>query len=188
MLKLSGFTLLEMLISIALSGLIIIGCSSFYTHLQTNIMQYYRRVRLEQNVKHALIGLSKDIRRAGFIANDPQKMKTKAIEINQQQNCIIIRYDSEIRHDWIYNSADIKNSDVFTYRYHKNNLEYRTGAIDCQDGTNWEKLFDPAEFKVTRFIIKQKNNTIKLSLAVELKKYKQINYQITKIIKNENLF
>lgn len=188
MLKLSGFTLLEMLLSIALSSLIIIGSSSFYTQLQTNTMQYHRRARLEQNVKHAVIGLSKDIRRAGFIANNPQKIKMKAIEINQEQNCIIIRYDSEIRHDWIYSSSDIKNADVFTYRYYKNNLEYKTGAIDCQEGTNWEKLFDPTEYKVTHFTIKQKSNYIELSLKVELKKNQQINYQLTQIIKNENLF
>lgn len=187
MLKVSGFSLVEMLISIALSSLIILGCYTFYVQLQTYIIQNYQRIRLEQNVQYAIAGLAKDIRRAGFIANSPTKMKTKALEINQQRNCIIIRYDSEIRHDWVHNPLKIKNSDVFSYRFHKNNLEYKTGSINCQ-GSNWEKLFDPAEFKVTHFSITQRANAIELSLDVELINNQQINYHMTKIIKNENLF
>lgn len=187
MLKVSGFSLLEMLMSIALSSVVIIGCTSFYAQLQTNIMQYYQRINLQKNVDSAMIGLTKDIKRAGFIANDPSKIKMKALEINHQQNCIIIRYDSEIRHDWVYNPIYKNNSDVFTYRYRKNNLEYKTGAVNCQ-GANWEKLFDPTEFKVTRFVIKQRTNSIEILLAAELLNNKKINYQVTKIIKNENLF
>lgn len=187
MLKVSGFSLLEMLISIILSSLIIIGCNSFYVQLQTNIMQYNQKIQLRNTIHQTLIGVTKDIRRAGFIANDPMKMTTKALEINSQQNCIIIRYDNEIRNDWIYDPFYKKSSDIFAYRYHKNNLEYKTGTLDCQ-GSNWEKLFDPSKFKITRFVIKQRTNSIEILLAAELINNKQINYQITKIVKNENLF
>lgn len=187
MLKVAGFSLLEMLIGIVLSSLIVIGCSSFYVQLQTNIIQYSQTIQLRNNVHQALVGLAKDIRRAGFIANDPAKMTAKALDINAQQNCVIIRYDSEIRNDWIYNLSNKKASDIFAYRYHKNNLEYKVAALDCQD-PNWEKLFDPAKYKVTHFVIKPINNGIEISLAAELIKNKHINYQVIKIVKNENLF
>ncbi|KFA59624.1 hypothetical protein A9G34_08040 [Gilliamella sp. Choc4-2] len=185
MLKTSGFSLLEMLISVMLSSLIIIGSASFYSQLQINSQKYYQMMHLQQTINHALSGLSKDIKRAGFIANHPTSTKVKAIEINQQQNCIIIRYDSKSRHEWVYDSIHLNNSDIFTFRYYKNNLEYKTGAIDCQ-GTNWQRIFDPAEIRITKFLIKQQTHTIKIFLAAELKKHEQIKYEITKIIKNEN--
>ena len=186
MLKELGFSLLEMLISITLTSLIVIGVTSFYYQLQQNTLHYYQITHLQQAVEQALVGLSKDIKRAGFIADDLNKMKNNALEIVRSQNCIIIRYDSEIRHDWVYDQWNLNNSDIFTYRFKNNNVEYRTGAVNCKE-TKWEKLFDPAEIKVTKFDIKQKNNTIELSIGAELKKQKHVKYQVTKIIKNENL-
>lgn len=186
MLKELGFSLLEMLISITLTSLIVIGVTSFYYQLQQNTLHYYQITHLQQAVEQALVGLSKDIKRAGFIADDLNKMKNNALEIVRSQNCIIIRYDSEIRHDWVYDQWNLNNSDIFTYRFKNNNVEYRTGAVNCKE-TKWEKLFDPAEIKVTKFDIKQKNNIIELSIGAELKKQKHIKYQVTKIIKNENL-
>ena len=186
MLKELGFSLLEMLISITLTSMIIISATSFYYQLQQNTLHYYQITRLQQAVEQALIGLSKDIKRAGFIADDPHKMKNNALEIVNAQNCMIIRYDSEIRHDWVYDPWNLNNSDIFTYRFKNNNVEYKTGAVNCKE-TKWEKLFDPAEIKVTKFDIKQKNNTIELSIGAEMKKQKHVKYQVTKIIKNENL-
>ncbi|AHN26554.1 Prepilin peptidase dependent protein B precursor [Gilliamella apicola] len=175
-----------MLISITLTSLIVIGVTSFYYQLQQNTLHYYQITHLQQAVEQALVGLSKDIKRAGFIADDSNKMKNNALEIVRSQNCIIIRYDSEIRHDWVYDQWNLNNSDIFTYRFKNNNVEYRTGAVNCKE-TKWEKLFDPAEIKITKFDIKQKNNTIELSIGAELKKQKHVKYQVTKIIKNENL-
>ena len=186
MLKELGFSLLEMLISITLTSLIVIGVTSFYYQLQQNTLHYYQITHLQQAVEQALVGLSKDIKRAGFIADDLNKMKNNALEIVRSQNCIIIRYDSEIRHDWVYDQWNLNNSDIFTYRFKNNNVEYRTGAVNCKE-TKWEKLFDPAEIKITKFDIKQKKNTIELSIGAELKKQKHVKYQVTKIIKNENL-
>lgn len=186
MLKELGFSLLEMLISITLTSLIVIGVTSFYYQLQQNTLHYYQITHLQQAVEQALVGLSKDIKRAGFIADYSNKMKNNALEIVRSQNCIIIRYDSKIRHDWVYDQWNLNNSDIFTYRFKNNNVEYRTGAVNCKE-TKWEKLFDPAEIKITKFDIKQKNNTIELSIGAELKKQKHVKYQVTKIIKNENL-
>ena len=66
MLKELGFSLLEMLISITLTSMIIISATSFYYQLQQNTLHYYQITRLQQAVEQALIGLSKDIKRAGL--------------------------------------------------------------------------------------------------------------------------
>ncbi|MWP47378.1 prepilin peptidase-dependent protein [Gilliamella sp. Pas-s27] len=187
MLKIAGFSLFEMLISIILSSLIIMGMTSFYIQLQTNIMQYYQKTRLQQAIDLGLAGMKKDIKRAGFIANDPQKMTTKAIEINERMKCIILRYDSEIRNSWVWNIENPMKSDVFTYRYKENNIAYRTGSLNCF-GRKWENLFDSNEIKVIDFAIKQLPDAISLSITAELIKNKQIKYHTTEIIKNENQF
>ncbi|OCG20875.1 MULTISPECIES: hypothetical protein [unclassified Gilliamella] len=170
-----------------LSSLIFIGMTSFYIQLQTSIMQYYQKTRLQQAIELGLAGMKKDIKRAGFIANNPNKMTAKAIEIDKQSKCIILRYDSEIRNSWVWNRFNSTKSDVFTYRYKENNIAYRTGSIDCF-GSKWENLFDSNEIKVTDFTIKQLPDAISLSIAAELRKNKQIKYHITEIIKNENRF
>ncbi|OCG15288.1 hypothetical protein A9G29_09500 [Gilliamella sp. Fer2-1] len=187
MLKVSGYSLLEMLIGLVLSSLIVIGMTAFYVKLQTNIMQYYQKIRLQQAIDFGLAGLKKDIKRAGFIANDPKKMTDKAIEIKERAKCIILRYDSEIRNSWVWNRANPTKSDVFTYRYKENNIAYRTGSLDCF-GSKWENLFDSNEIKITHFAIRQLPNAISLSINAELRKNKQIKYYVTEIIKNENLF
>lgn len=185
MLKNQGFSLLEMIISTLILNLIIIGTSTFYQQLHATNMNYYLNTHLKQNIEHAVSGLFKDIKRAGFIANSPSKINQKSIEINDKNNCIIIRYDSEIRHYWIDDPQHLNNSDIFSYRFYQNNLEYKTGAMNCQ-GTNWQKIFDPNDIKVTKFVIKQNNNTIEMTLAAELKKHHHISHQIFKIIRNEN--
>lgn len=181
-----GYSLLEMLISLALSSLIVISATTLYPQLQLHILHYYQQFRLEQSVQTAMAGLIKDVKRAGFIANHPKKMTQKAIDINQKQNCVIIRYDSEIRGDWVYNSEDIAQSDVFAYRYIKNNIEYKTGALTCA-GANWDKLFDPNEIKVTAFTIKPLHHRLEIILRAELKKDASIHYQLVTVIKHENI-
>ncbi|SCC10190.1 prepilin peptidase-dependent protein [Gilliamella intestini] len=187
MLKTAGYSLFEMLISIVLSSLIIMGMTSFYIQLQTNNMQYYQKTRLQQAIDLGLAGMKKDIKRAGFIANDPKKITTKAIEVNEKMKCIILRYDSEIRNSWVWNEFNPTKSDVFTYRYKGNNIAYRTGSLNCL-GNKWENVFDSNEIKITYFQIKQLHDTIELSIAAELRKNKQIKYYTTEIIKNENRF
>ncbi|WP_085247510.1 prepilin peptidase-dependent protein [Gilliamella mensalis] len=187
MLKASGYSLFEMLIGILLSSLIVLGMTSFYIQLQASIIQYYQKTRLQQAIELGLAGMKKDIKRAGFIANDPNKMTAKAIEIDKQSKCIILRYDSEIRNSWVWDRFSPMSSDVFTYRYKENNIAYRTGSIDCF-GSKWENLFDSNQIKVTDFTIKQLPHAISLSVTAELRKNKQIKYHITEIIKNENRF
>ncbi|OCG35391.1 prepilin peptidase-dependent protein [Gilliamella sp. Gris1-4] len=187
MLKTSGYSLFEMLISLILSSLIFMGITSFYIQLQTSILQYYQKIHLQQAIEIGLAGMKKDIRRAGFIANDPNKITAKAIKIDSQGKCIVLRYDSQIRNSWVWDKFEPMKSDVFTYRYKENNIAYKTGAIDCF-GTKWENLFDSNEIKVTDFTIKQLPDAISLSITAELRKNKQINYHITEIIKNENRF
>ncbi|MCX8583626.1 MULTISPECIES: prepilin peptidase-dependent protein [unclassified Gilliamella] len=187
MLKQDGFSLFEMMLSITFSSLIFIGITAFYSKLQSIILQQNLNTHLQRNIHQGIVSISKDLKRAGFIANKPEKMSQQPIEINPAKNCYIIRYDSEIRNDWVYNTTIPTKSDIFAYRLYNNNLEYKVGTINCE-GVNWEKIFDPHDIKITQFSIKKQNNHFEIDISAQLKKNKKIKYQTTTIIKNENPF
>ncbi|MDF7670195.1 prepilin peptidase-dependent protein [Orbaceae bacterium ESL0721] len=183
--KAGGYSLFEMLISITLSASLIIAITSLYPQLQIETIHHYQQYRLEQSIQNAMAGVTKDLKRAGFIANDPTKISEKAVELNSRGDCITIRYDSEIRGKWVYHPTTKQNSDIFSYRYKKDSVEYKTDTVDCNGG-NWEKLLDPKEIKVTHFAIKLNHNYSEIILHAELKKNSAINYQYRNIVKNEN--
>lgn len=185
MLKQSGFSLFEVLICLMIASLILIGTSQCYQQLQMRLSDDYLKSHLQQTVHQALAGLSKDIKRAGFTHHISTEIKFKPIEINDRQDCIVIRYDSGLGDNGSRKSLYSTYFDVFTFRYHQNNLEYKHAATKC-DGLNWQRLFDPNDVNVTQFSIKQRSQTIEIKLTAELKKHAHIQYNLTKIIKNEN--
>lgn len=62
MLKNLRFLLFEMLISISLMSLIVIGVTYFCYQLKQNTPQYYLTTHLQQVVQQTLTGLSKNIK------------------------------------------------------------------------------------------------------------------------------
>ncbi len=187
MLKQNGFSLFEMLLSITFSSLIFIGITVFYSKLQSILLEQNLNIHLQKNIHQGVVSIAKDLKRAGFIANKPEKMNQQPIEINPAKNCYIFRYDSEIRNDWVYDRFNPTKSDIFVYRFYNNNLEYKVGTINCE-GSNWEKIFDPHDIKITQFSIKKQNNHFEIDISAQLKKNKKIKYQTVTIIKNENPF
>lgn len=180
-----GFSLLEMLLALVLTSIIVISAMSFYPKFQMSIMRIYQQNRLEETTHQAITGLIKDIKRAGFIAGNPDNITQNAIEINPAKNCIILRYDAESTGKWRYNPQDPKTSDIFAYRYKNSNVEYQTGIIHC-DGSGWEKLFDSAEVKITRLQFKQYNHYIAVELMVSLRAHSTITYHLIQYVKHEN--
>lgn len=180
-----GFSLLEMLFALALTSMLIMGIMTFYPKFQLNIIRIYHQNRLEETVNQGLSGVIKDIKRAGFIANELSSITEPAININLSKNCIIIRYDSNRTGKWRNDRVNPKNSDIFVYRYYKNNLEYQTGSTNCK-GSGWEKLFDANEVKLDAFQIKQYRHYVEIKLTASLKKYSTINYSVTQYVKTEN--
>lgn len=183
-----GFSLVEMLLALILSSMLIINIVTFYSQYHVNVIRIYQKNRLEESVNQTLIGLTKDIKRAGFLAKVDilTNYGERPIEINKANDCIIIRYDFTGIGKWRNNETKPKDSDIFAYRYKNNNLEYQTGITHCQ-GTGWEKLFDSREIKLTFFKIKQHPHFIEVSLSATLKKYVSITYSLTKYVKTENL-
>ncbi|XKM12601.1 prepilin peptidase-dependent protein [Orbaceae bacterium ac157xtp] len=180
-----GFSLLEMLFTLLISSIILFAGLTFYPSFQLSITHVYQTYRVSEVIDQTMNSIIKDIKRAGFIANDPTTNTIKSYEINAKNNCIIIRYDSNSNGHWILESDDPQYVDVFAYRFNQNNLEYKTGANKCS-GSAWEKLFDPKEIKINQFYINQIDNIFTITISASLKNKPSINYQQTYRVKNEN--
>ena len=180
-----GFSLVELLFALAISSLLMFGAMSFYPALQQDVLLIYQQNRMQETVNQAFAGLIKDVKRAGFIANDPALITEQSIEISAKNDCIITRYDAESTGKWRYFPLDSKNSDIFAYRYNKNNLEYRVGVPNCI-GTGWEKLFDPDEIKVMQFSVEQHVGYIELNISTALTKRTSSLFKLTQLVGNIN--
>lgn len=182
-----GFSLFEMLIALLINSIIIVSIISFYPQLHTAIMRVYLTNLLEEITEQTLAGLIKDLRRAGFIANSLTTVSKKAIEINAAGNCLILRYDVTGRGEWRDLPYDQQNSDIFTYRYNKHNLEYQPSFANCNNtAMRWEKLFDPNEVYVNQFQLKQYPLYTRIDISLQLKHYPFIQYQTTHYVKHYN--
>lgn len=170
-----------------MTSLIMMSIISFYPKFYVAIMRIYLQYTLENATEHALSALIKDIRRAGFIANSPSVISKSAIDINLEGNCIILRYDSAARGEWRNSPHDPPQSDIFTYRYNKQNLEYQTGAQSCNSsGNRWEKLFDPDEVVVNTLQVKKYLSYTQINITTALKHSPLIQYQEVYYVKNYN--
>ncbi len=181
MLKQGGFSLLELLISLALSPIILLSAVAVYQPLQKGLIDYYQQFRLEQVIEHGLFDLSKEIKRAGFTVDIPNTIKLPAIVINPLGDCIVLYYDSQLQGSW----SPQKALNTFAYRYNHHNIEYKSGTNACQS-SQWEKLFDPNEIIISHFKLRKRNQTIEIELKAKWKSAPTIDYQLTKVIRYEN--
>ena len=72
----------------------------FYPKMQMDSLIFYQQYRLEESVNQVLSGLIKDIKRAGFIANQLTNLTKSPIVISNDKQCIMIRYDLYRRGEW----------------------------------------------------------------------------------------
>lgn len=182
----TGFTLLEMLLCLILTSLLMMIIMAFYPKLQTDTIQFYQQYRLQETINQTLSGLIKDIKRAGFLANHLDNLKKTAILIEDNNQCIIIRYDLHRSGEWREDKHNLNSSDIFVYRYANNNVVYRLGIPHCY-GQGWEKLFDNNEVDVTLFEIYQRVHFIEIRLTAQIKGNHSITHSRIHYVKTENL-
>lgn len=186
-----GFSLLEVVVAIAIGGMMMLAIAETYPRLLQQNQTIYRRYRLEQAMRQGLFSLQKDLRRAGF-SFDMTGSLPVIISHHQSESaasCVIIRYDFN-RNGKIELTGS--EADSFAYRLHQGALEHFRGGADCQ-GSGWEKLFDPSEIVITDFKVEQHvadapyQSWFLVYLRGEWVGQAHLNREIIQIIKGENL-
>ncbi|TCV08632.1 prepilin peptidase dependent protein B [Samsonia erythrinae] len=188
--KPSGFTLLEMLLALSLSSLIMLSVAQLYPLLRSQSQNSAQLVRLEQLFNQVVMGIEKDIRRAGFCAGSCQG---KAITIGQypgehENSCLNVSYD--LNRNGVWDGGEQQDAESFGYRLRDRALEMQSGAHNCR-GDRWEKRFDPQEvilttFRVQRLTAQNALALYELQLAGHWAKRPEVGLHVTRLIRGLN--
>lgn len=161
-----GFSLLEVLISMAISSVLLLGAARFLPALQRGVLQQTRQQALEEEVWQRLYTVAKHLQRAGYCNGECQG---EPLELAQQGQCVIIRWDGNS--DGIWQATPLTDADSIGFRLQNHVLETLRGATACE-GKGWDKMTDPATIIVTQFQVTRQNSarfapelTIRLSAA-----------------------
>ncbi|SLM64167.1 MULTISPECIES: prepilin peptidase-dependent protein [Dickeya] len=145
----AGFTLPEMMLAMAAGSLVMLSVAQILPLLRARIQENTSQLRLEQLFNQVMLGIEKDIRRAGFCHGDCQgRALTLQLDGEGQVSCLSLTYDVNRNGRW--ESGADADPEFFSYRLRENALEVQTGGPACQ-GNRWEKLLDPAEVIITQF-------------------------------------
>lgn len=158
--KNTGFTLIELMISIVIGLLLVTAVLTIYVSMSTSNVEYLKSVRLNHELRSALSVMARDIRRAGHnrsAASDSTASPAAnpfsvdgGTRLTITGNTIAFAYDAE---------AD---GTVETYGYRLNGT---TGAIQYCDGTatactDWEDLTDASLVEITALTFVEDSSTV----------------------------
>ncbi|WP_407704439.1 prepilin peptidase-dependent protein [Winslowiella arboricola] len=157
--KMQGFSLIEMLIAMALSGVLMLGAMRLLPQLQGQNIQLMTQIHLDEELQQLMMTLEKAVRRAGYCNG---QCSGEGLQIADSGRCILIRWDENSNGRW--EEPAHAESEFYGYRLRNENLEMQRGVSSCE-GSGWERLTDPQVVTLTQFYALRDNRTIKLRLG-----------------------
>lgn len=142
-----GFTLLEVLIAMAIGSVLLLCAARFLPGLQMAMLRQTRQQALEDDVWQRLYTVAKHVQRAGYCRG---VCNGQPLMINPQASCIIVQWDGNSNGVW--DSAPAKEADQMGFRLQDGALESRRGAASCQD-KGWDKMTEPDAMVVEQFSV-----------------------------------
>jgi prepilin peptidase dependent protein B len=155
-LKIAGFSLLEMLIAMAISAVIMLSVGRFLPLLLAENADVLQRAQLRQELQQMMATLEKSVRRAGYCHGECAR---EALKISE--NCLLLRWDENSNGQW--EGVSHAESDYYGYRLRQQQLEMQRGVEQCQSA-GWERLSDPAFMTVEQFSVSQQGRQVRIVL------------------------
>jgi len=155
-LKIAGFSLLEMLIAMAISAVIMLSVGRFLPLLLAENAGVLQRAQLRQELQQMMAMLEKSVRRAGYCHGECAR---EALKISE--NCLLLRWDENSNGQW--EGVSHAESDYYGYRLRQQQLEMQRGVDQCQSA-GWERLSDPAFMTVEQFSVSQQGRQVRIVL------------------------
>ena len=156
-LKMAGFSLLEMLIAMAISAVLMLSAGRFLPLLLGENLRLQQRVQLREDLQQLMQTLEKAVRRAGYCNGD---CGAKGLSISA--GCLLLRWDDNSNGKW--EGIAHGESDYYGFRLRQHQLETQRGVDGC-GGTGWERLTDPAFLTIEQFRVEQAGTLVKLHLS-----------------------
>ena len=154
--KMAGFSLLEMLIALAISAVVMLSAGRFLPLLLAENAGVLQRAQLRQELQQMMATLEKAVRRAGYCYGE---CGSGALQI--RENCLLLRWDENSNGKW--EGVSHAESDYYGYRLRQQQLEMQRGVDQCQSA-GWERLSDPAFMTLEKFSVSQQGAQVRLVL------------------------
>lgn len=139
-----GFTLIEVLVALALSSLLLLGTLRFFPALQRNVLHEYHSASAHESVWQLAYRIGKHLQRAGYCRST---CMTPSLQIESGGSQVMIQWQ-------VPDPRDITGgiNERTGYRLHQGNLQILKGVKEFT-GEQWEKISDPEHMTVTHFSV-----------------------------------
>lgn len=154
--KIAGFSLLEMLVALAISAVVMLSAGRFLPLLLAENAGMLQRAQLRQELQQIMATLEKAVRRAGYCHGE---CGSDALKISE--NCLLLRWDENSNGKW--EGVGHAGSDYYGYRLRQQQLEMQRGVDQCQSA-GWERLSDPAFMTLEQFGISLQGAQVRIVL------------------------
>lgn len=179
--KQAGFSLLEMLVALALSSVLLVGAGRVLPALQRQNLQTLMRLQLHEEIQLMMATLQKAVIRAGYCKG---KCGGAGLRIAGSGRCFLVRWDENSNGVW--EGTGSAESDFYGYRFRQGSLEMQRGVDNC-DGSGWERLNDPATVSLSDFQIVQNEKQIRLAITAFASAFPQHSLTLERWITAVNL-
>ena len=146
-----GFSLLEMLIAMAISSILLLSSARFLPALQREILRNTRQLVLEDEIWQRVYIVAKHLQRAGYCRGN---CVGEGLVISANGDCVIARWDANSNGVW--ENSSVKEADSIGFRLQDKVLETVRGATGCT-GKGWDKMTDPATMQIEAFQVERLN-------------------------------
>lgn len=197
MLKTSGFTIIELTISLLISASFVLLATSATLHIGEGLTRLKQQALLKSEARLLIQTISIQLKRAGYIAqpfnhvmnHSPQQ--SSLIEIGRHpsshpNSCVLFSYD---KNNDGHITAQLP-AELLGFRLHKNALEYRVNQRNCDQG-GWHDMNNTKEttvilFSVKPYAIAELAQIYKIDLVLESKFDPALSVQRTLLLRVPN--
>jgi type IV pilus assembly protein PilW len=156
----TGFSLIEMLVALALNMLIMISASSLVLMHLAEQKRLHAETRLHQTLRHSVDLIARDLRRAGYwgaAGDEPGRANPYGGLFPVDQNPAGL--SSQIGYSYSRDTKEdslASNQERFGFRLHATSsqrsadIRLSGGSLALASNDNWQALTDPAAVHITR--------------------------------------
>lgn len=176
--KAGGFSLMEMLVALALSGILMLGALRLPPQLQRQNLELQSQLLLREELQQMLSVLEKAVRRAGYCHGSCQ-----GAPLTVQRDCLLVRWDENSNGRW--EGPEQGESEWYGYRLRNQRLEMQRGVASCEGG-GWESLSDPATLRVSELAFIRRQQQVILTLGGESLRFPGLSATLNSVVSAYN--